>query len=399
MRHPVFAFMLVGHFLFHALFSSYFMIILAIQVAWGVGYGELVSAWTLAAAILGIAGPFAGFLADRLGERILMLLFFFGVSAASLIVAYSETVFDLAVTLSILALFGSIYHPVGIPWALRTSAREGIAAGWLGIAGSLGVSASPLLVSVLLSLHNDWRAIYWYYAVCFLIAGVALLATPTLDDPRTNRSPEAKHIKGSPVIWVFVFVSLAMFFVSVSYNAISAYLPKYVASVIFPESVSISDTSIIVSVIFLIAASGQWVAGKMIDSWGSLYVFTWTLGLKAIVLIALSAADQWVALWLCVGLFFLFDMGSPSEAVLISENAPPDHRNFMFGVRNSFSVLAAPIGVSLLAQLGAEQDASQNSLFFLIFAGCLVSTCIPLIWLARRRRGQVATAERKKIGP
>src|SRR5215212_23113 len=66
-------------------------------------------------AMFGLGSLPAGRLGDLWGRRVMMIIFFVGLGVASLLTALTQNAWQLATGLTLIGVFASIYHPVGIP--------------------------------------------------------------------------------------------------------------------------------------------------------------------------------------------------------------------------------------------------------------------------------------------
>ena len=118
--------------------------------------------------MFGLGSLPAGRLGDLWGRRSMMLVFFFGIGAASILTAFAQTPWQLATCLTLIGVFASIYHPVGIPMLLERSSNPGATIGFNGLAGNLGVAVAALLTGFLIQWQG-WRA-------AFVVPGLVALA-------------------------------------------------------------------------------------------------------------------------------------------------------------------------------------------------------------------------------
>ena len=75
--------------------------------------------------LFGVGSLPAGRLGDLWGRRRMMQVFFFGIGAAALVVALTQNTWQLAVGLTLIGAFASIYHPVGIPMLVQRGRHPG----------------------------------------------------------------------------------------------------------------------------------------------------------------------------------------------------------------------------------------------------------------------------------
>jgi len=75
--------------------------------------------------LFGLGSVPAGRLGDHWGRRAMMLVFLFGIGATCLLVAATQNAWQMALGLTLLGAFASIYHPVGIPMLVQSTTRPG----------------------------------------------------------------------------------------------------------------------------------------------------------------------------------------------------------------------------------------------------------------------------------
>src|SRR6187431_3132420 len=101
----------------------------------------------------------SGRLGDLWGRRAMMIVFFFGMGASSLLASVAQGPWQLAAALTLIGTFASIYHPVGIPMLLQAAVKPGATIGVNGLAGNLGIAVAAA-VSGLLTHWLGWRAAF-----------------------------------------------------------------------------------------------------------------------------------------------------------------------------------------------------------------------------------------------
>ena len=156
----------VAHALDHMFLLIFATAVAAIAIDFGFADWESLMPYGVGAFMLfGLGSLPAGRLGDLWGRRRMMLIFFFGMGASSLLVALTRNAWQLAGALTLLGAFSSIYHPVGIPMLVRGAKRPGLTIGINGLAGNLGVALAAVTTGLLVK-YAGWRA-------AFVVAGVA----------------------------------------------------------------------------------------------------------------------------------------------------------------------------------------------------------------------------------
>src|SRR5260370_15016978 len=112
-----------------------------------------------------------GWLGDRWGRRNMMLVFFLGLGAALVLAGLVTSRWQIVVALTLIGVFASIYHPVGIAMLVKDPARVGRALGWNGVWGNLGL-AFAAFIPRWCSDHLIWRAAFLAPGVFTLAAGI-----------------------------------------------------------------------------------------------------------------------------------------------------------------------------------------------------------------------------------
>ena len=98
----------------------------AIALDFGIARWEDLMPFAAGAFVLfGVGSLPAGRLGDHWGRRAMMLVFFFGIGVASLLVAITQSPWQIAIALTIMGAFSAIYHPVGIPMLVQQSRIRG----------------------------------------------------------------------------------------------------------------------------------------------------------------------------------------------------------------------------------------------------------------------------------
>jgi MFS family permease len=93
---------------------------------------------------------FWGVIADRFGAKRLLFIFFVGAGLSGVGAAFwldSPAMFALA--LAAVGLFSGIYHPAGLGLISKEMSRVGIAMGYNGMFGNLGLALAPILTGVI----------------------------------------------------------------------------------------------------------------------------------------------------------------------------------------------------------------------------------------------------------
>ena len=84
-------------------------------------YEKLFELWFPASIIIGLCSIPAGRLADKWSSPGMLIIMFLGMGISSFLASIVNEQYTLMLFLGSLGLFAAIYHPVGIPWMIKTS--------------------------------------------------------------------------------------------------------------------------------------------------------------------------------------------------------------------------------------------------------------------------------------
>src|SRR5215467_3086116 len=104
----------------------------------------------------------------------MMIVFFFGIGAASILTGLASGPFQIALGLTLVGVFAAIYHPVGIAMLVANRDNVGRVLGVNGVFGNVGVAFSALLAGALAATVG-WRSAFIFPGVIALAVGVAFV--------------------------------------------------------------------------------------------------------------------------------------------------------------------------------------------------------------------------------
>ncbi|MBI2329168.1 MAG: MFS transporter, partial [Chloroflexi bacterium] len=163
--------------------------------------GVVISAFSLS---YGIGQLPAGWLADRIGPRILLTIGICGVALAGLLVGLSQTYILMIVFLALMGIAGGGYHPSAAPLITASvePKNQGRALGIHLIGGSGSFFLAPLVAAAIAAVWG-WRGSFIALAVPTVVFGIIFygLLGRRVDTGKTRRSVTegADGIPSSPV--------------------------------------------------------------------------------------------------------------------------------------------------------------------------------------------------------
>ena len=144
-----FLFLNVGHAYDHLFMLLFPTVVLVLEREWNRPFSELLPYALGGFIAFGLGALPAGLLGDRWSRPHMMTIFFLGIGGASILTGMAAGPWGLAAGLTLIGLFASIYHPVGVAMVVQGVENVGLRLGVNGVAGNLGVAAAALTAGAL----------------------------------------------------------------------------------------------------------------------------------------------------------------------------------------------------------------------------------------------------------
>ena len=341
-----------AHALDHLVLLIFASAVSLIAIDLGVDRWEDLMPYTTGAFLMfGLGSIPAGRLGDLWGRRKSMLLFFFGTAASCLLVAVSQESWHLAVSLTILGIFASIYHPVGIPMLLRHASRPGAAIGWNNLAGNLGVALAALITGITVSLAG-WRSAFILPGLLALLLGLAFMRLA----PQEPESPAKGNKQGKDVPFVFnsdckralIVMTLAACTSSILFNFTTNSNTELFKVKLDGLLQSPAQIGFVLALLYAIAGVSQVVMGRLTDRYAIRPLFLGVVSLQVFFLLVAAFAEGW--LFYAAGLGFMAAIfgAIPFSDVIMVRFVDDRLRSRVAGMRLGISFFVGSAAVLLL---------------------------------------------------
>jgi FSR family fosmidomycin resistance protein-like MFS transporter len=380
----------LGHAYAHILTILYPTVVLALEPLWGMSYGELIALMLLGQILFGVAALPAGWRGDRWSSLGMMVAFFVGTGGAAVLTGLARNPLELGIGLSLIGLFGSIYHPVGMAWLVRTAVNRGRALGANGMYGATGLAIAPLIAGVLTDLIS-WRAAFIIPGASCVAIGVALFVVWRLgyvEDTHADMKPLPEPSRGD-VVRAFFVLSLTMTCVGLIGQAFSVMLPKLFAERLPEFAGGTTGAGTLVMVVYLFAAAAQLVGGRLADRFAMRNVYIIMFLLQAPVLFMAAALTGWPLIGMSIAMVFINVAALPSENGLLARYTPGNWRATAYGAK---FVLALGVSAAAIPLIGYVYDTTGGFFWLFILLGALAVIVFAAALLLPNDRAPVARA-------
>ena len=329
--------------------------------------------------MFGLGSAPAGRLGDLWGRRRMMLLFYFGIGASSLLAALTQNAWQLAAALTLLGTFSAIYHPVGIPMLLQHSTRPGNTIGWSGLSGNLGIAAAALVTGLLVSLAG-WRAAFVVPGVLSLLLGLvfARMAPPEHEPPARRTGKAAVALPTSMLARVFAVMTMVAITSSVLFNFTTNGNGQLMTERLHGLVNDPSTLGLLLAGVYAVASLAQLIVGRLIDRMPIKPLYL-CIVLAQVPLLALAALAQgwWIFLAMIGAMAFIFG-AIPFTDAMIVRYVDDRLRSRVAGMR-----LTVAFGFSSAAVwlLGPMVKANGFATMMLVMAGVALLSAAVVLWL------------------
>jgi MFS family permease len=354
--------------------------------------GWVVSAYTLA---YGLSQLPAGWMADRVGARLLITIGISGVALTGLLVGLSPTYTIMVVFLVVMGIIGGGYHPSASPLVSETvdEKNRGRALGLHQIGGTASFFLSPLIAVGIATKFHTWHASFILLSILTFIFGIAfflLLQRRKVGDKVEARSLAQQNKAAAPSNYLgglVPFVILGAFLQVVTFSAIS-FIPLFAVDYL---KTSEAGGAALYTVAQFAGLWGGPLGGYLSDRYGKvpvMLVLAFAAG-PAIFLLSITSLG-WPVYALLLVMGACQYGGMPISESYVISHSPARHRSTILG----FYYFASRGGPGLLTPvMGFLIDHNSfGAAFSVVGVATLAVTavCALLLW---RNHNQAARSQ------
>jgi MFS family permease len=344
------AFVNIAHALDHFVLLIYPTAVIAIAAEQQLSYASLIGLSTGAFVAFGLFSLPMGWLADRLGRRNLLGIFFGGCGIACLGLSTANSPITFGIWLFVLGVFSAIYHPIGSTMLVTHTTHLGRDLGVNGVWGNLGAALASG-ITALLAATLGWRAAFILPGLVCLLAGIAFISlVPGDGDPHGEPGSAHAVIPVIRPITLFLLFATAIVAGGMTFNITTIALPKIIDERV-GTTLPLVLTGSLATLVFVFGALTQLLIGRLVDRVTLPRIF---VGLSILQPLGLGLAALTGGIPMLGGLVLtmaaIYGQVVVNDA-MVARYVPAQYRARAFSVRYFLGFTTSGLAVPLIALL------------------------------------------------
>ena len=375
----------------HMFAAFYFVIVLTIEKEWSISYDQLIRLWTFGALLIGLGAIPFGWLSDKWSRSGTMTIMFIGMGLASILCGFSTSVSFLFISLSLLGLFCSIYHPVGIPWVINSANKQGRALGINGIFGGVGIGSGALVAGTLTDLLN-WQLAFILPGFISIFIGFFLIYLIFIDKISYKnffiKKDKQDHSRNEMILIASIML-LSMFAIGLSFHNTQTALPKVFEIRI--NNINSIQIGLMIGIIYFISGATTFVGGLLADRFNLKTIYLIGIFMQFPCYFGIAYISGYSLVILCI-LAAIFNASIlPTENLLLSKFTPQKYHGIVYGTKFILTFGSGPISVFLISEI--YSITLEFTYLFLINAVMMAFVSIFILFLPIHNNQKHATQD------
>jgi MFS family permease len=373
----------LGHLLDHLVMLVFPTVVIALAREWNRPYSELLPLALGGFIAFGAFAIPAGWLADHWSRYKMIAVFFFGIGASLFLTGFASTPWQIAAGLTLTGMFAAIYHPVGIAMLVAAPKNLGMALGWNGLWGNLGLAFAAIVSGALMDLWG-WRSAFFIPGLIAIATGAAFLLLVPDPGPVARKSRTiGLHLDARTMAHIFVILLVATACGGVIFNSTTVAMPK-----IFDERLSaLTNTNFgigaLVAFVYSLAAFAQVLMGTLMSRFDMKHLMI-GVGLVQIPLLAAAATlEGWPMLAVALLMMMAIFGQIPLNDGIVGKYVADEYRARVLSVRYVVSLGVASVAVPMIALLHRTEGGFRN--VFMVLAGLACAVFVSALFFPSRR--------------
>jgi MFS family permease len=366
-----------AHGLTHWYPATFYLLLPLIGKELGLSYSQIGLVMTCQYAAGAIANIPGGMVVDTVGRKgFLMALSLFWVGFPYLLIGFTHSYAMLLLCMSLVGIGNNLWHPTAIPTlANRYPENKGLVLSIHGMGGNVGDALAPLAVGALLTIL-PWREIVVVNVIPgLLMSGLLVVFLGSFTLSRKKKAGQSADISaGQNAKQYFaglnvlvknrnlIYLSTSSAFRAMTQNALLTFLPVFLAYEMHYNPFWVGACMFAMQAAGFAAAP---ISGHLSDKMGRRQIIMTSMGMTAVVLLAMAVAGQSSAFVFLIAVlgFFLYAIRPVLQAWLL-ESTPKNMGGTSIGIL--FAVQAAGSAISpLIGGYLADKYGLMSTFYFL----------------------------------
>ena len=384
MNRPTSLLLNAAHALDHLVLLVFASAVATIAIEFGIDRWEDLMPYTAGAFIMfGLGSVPSGRLGDLWGRRKMMLVFFAGTSVSCIAVALAQNPIQIAIALTIMGAFASIYHPVGIPMLLSATKTPGMTIGVNNLAGNMGLAIAAILTGFMVK-YFGWRAAFILPAVLSALMGLlfARVAPEELHAPgkkKSNTQPMPRQITMRALtVTTIASTSGALLFNFTTNGNTELFRERFAGVISDPATLGM-----LLACVYAVAAFSQVIVGRLIDRIAMKPLYLGVVLSQILLFVITAQSTGWVLFFCALGFMASVFGAIPFLDAVVVRYVDDRMRSRVAGIRIAISFGVSGVAVYLL---GPIVKASSFETLFFAMAVIACCTAFTVTWLPSERR-------------
>jgi MFS family permease len=372
-----------GHALDHLFLLIFATAVVAIAAEWGMGWNDLMPYTMGAFVMFGLGSVPAGKLGDQWGRRAMMIVFFLGLGASGLLVAATQTPWQMAAALTLMGSFAAIYHPVGIPMLVQKASRPGFTIGLNGLAGNLGIAVAALLSGFLVK-HVGWRAAFVVPSLVALGCGILFaVLVPREAEAPAQRKSKSLDIPAATMARVFLVMTLTAVSGSMIFHFTTNGTGHLLAERFRGVVEDPATLGMLLAMVFALASLAQVAVGTLIDRFPLKRIYLPIVAMQIPLFLVAAVSEGWLLLVVAIAYMAAVFGAIPFTDAIVLRYVDDRMRSRVTGMRLAVSFTAASAAIWML---GPVVKAAGFSAMLAVLAAVAACTTLFVSFLPARDR-------------
>ena len=369
----------IAHAIDHLLLLVFATAVGAIAADFGIGSWESLMPYATGAFFMfGLGSLPSGRLGDLWGRRAMMLVFFFGIGLSSIAVAFTTGPWSMAVALTLVGCFASIYHPVGIPMLIQSTRTPGKTIGINGLSGNLGIAFAALLTGFLVQMAG-WRAAFVVPGLIAIVCGVLFMRVTTAETvPPARRAPKLLDMPESLRRRVLMVMLMTAITGSLAFNLTTNGNAELLKDRLPALATEPARLGALLALVYTIASLAQLLVGRLIDAMPMRPLMVTILLLQPFAFAAAALTDGW-AMFISMTVFMLLVFGGiPFSDAIIARYIDDRMRSRVSGMRLAISFTVSSTAVWLLGPFVKHSGFNALLMSLAVITACSAAVAMLL---------------------